>query len=510
VSVRRGSFIRFLFVALAGVASVFVHAAELSPLERRGREIYTRGEGAGEIVALVGDGQTKIAASVVPCGSCHGADGKGRAEGGIVPSDITSASLSISRDDTAQGGRKRGPYTNRSLTRAVSMGIDASGNQLGLTMPRYQMSLGDMNAVLSYLKKLDDVRDPGLTPETIRVGVLLPPRAHLSGVADAVRSVLRAFVDARNAGERLYDRRIELVFCDTDGAPAVRAAAAAAFIAREKPFALVSSFTDGADDELAAVAENNGIPLLATISSHAQSGSARRYVRDLVAGVADQTRALGQFISRRFPDARVVVLHGPDEPSQATAAVAARELQERGIPAVVRDSETPARALRDAGFNTILYAGAPGGLATLVAATRDLAWSPSILVSSALVHPDAVDPSRTTAHVYIALAIGPGDQKPDAVASWQKLSSAGGGSTLHQPAQFAALASAELLIAALQRAGRDLTRDKFLAAIDSITALETGLVPPLTFTPTRHVGSTGAHIVSIQAEGESVVWIDPG
>jgi hypothetical protein len=127
-----------------------------------------------------------------------------------------------------------------------------------------------------------------------------------------------------------------------------------------------------------------------------------------------------------------------------------------------------------------------------------------------LIHPEAVDPSRTTAHIYIALAIGPGDQKPDAVASWLKLSSADGGSTLHRPAQFAALASAELLIAALQRAGRDLTRDKFLAAIDSITALETGLVPPLTFTPARHVGSTGAYIVSIPPDGEAVLWIDPG
>jgi len=509
VSVPHGSFIHFLLFALAGVASVAIHASELSPLEKRGWEIYTRGEGAGEIVALVGDGQTKIAASVVPCGSCHGADGKGRAEGGIVPSDITSASLSISRDDTAQGGRKRGPYSNRLLTRAISMGIDSSGNQLGLTMPRYQMSLGDMNAVLAYLKKLDEVHDPGVTADTIRVGVLLPPRDHLAGVADAVRSVLRAFVDTRNAGERLYDRKIELVFCDSGGTPAARAAAATAFIAREKPFALVSSFTDGADDELAAVAEKYGIPLLATISSHAQSGSARRYVRDLVAGVSDQTRALGQFISRRFPNARVVVLRGPDEHSQATAAVAARELQERALAAVVRDSDTPARTLKEEGLDTILYAGPPEALATLLAATRDLAWSPSILVSSALIHPDAVDSSRTSAHVYIALAIGPGDQKPDAVASWQKLSSADGGSTLHQPAQFAALASAELLVAALQRAGRDLTRDRLLAAIDSITAFETGLVPSLTFTPTRHVGSTGAYIVSLAPEGE-VVWIDPG
>jgi ABC-type branched-subunit amino acid transport system substrate-binding protein len=492
---------------LAGAMAV--SAAELSPLERLGREVYTKGLGANtEIVALLGDGQTRIAAPVMPCASCHGADGKGREEGGIIPSDITSASLAVAHDDGARGGRKRGPYTDRLIKRAVTLGVDSAGNPLGPTMPRYQMSLGDMNALLAYLKKLGDLRDPGLEPDAIRIGVILPPRDHLGGVAEAVRNVLRAFASARNSTGLLFDRRIDLVFCDTEGSPAARAAAAAAFIKREQPFALVSSFTDGADDELAAVAEENGIPLLATISSHAQSSSAsRRYVRDLVAGVADQTRALGQFITRRLPKARVAILYGRDAHEKAIADVVAGELKTAGIPSTVSESTMPPRALKAGGIDTILYVGEPEELTALAAARRELDWRPTILVSSALMHPDALDRSPTAAPIYIALPIGPGDQTAEAVASWRKL---GTDDSQHQPAQFAALASAQLLIAALQRAGRDLTRDKLLAALDTISALETGLVPPLTFTSTRHVGSTGAYVVNLQGGEDEVVWIDPG
>jgi cytochrome c553 len=78
VSVRRS--IHHLFVLGAVAAAMVMNAAELSPLELRGREIYTKGRGDdAEIIALLGEGQTSINASVVPCASCHGADGKGRA-----------------------------------------------------------------------------------------------------------------------------------------------------------------------------------------------------------------------------------------------------------------------------------------------------------------------------------------------------------------------------------------------------------------------------------------------
>jgi ABC-type branched-subunit amino acid transport system substrate-binding protein len=127
-----------------------------------------------------------------------------------------------------------------------------------------------------------------------------------------------------------------------------------------------------------------------------------------------------------------------------------------------------------------------------------------------LIHPDALDRSRTKARVFVALPIGPGDQSPEAIAAWRKLTADDGASARHQLSQFGALASAHVLIAALQRAGRDLSREKFLDSVDVIAALETGFVPPLTFTPTRHVGSTGVYVVAVHSEAKDVVWVDPG
>ncbi len=65
---------------LAGVA----WGGELSDLEARGKEIYLTGttsDGAA-ITALMGDDRIEVPATALPCGSCHGADGRGRPEGG--------------------------------------------------------------------------------------------------------------------------------------------------------------------------------------------------------------------------------------------------------------------------------------------------------------------------------------------------------------------------------------------------------------------------------------------
>lgn len=480
----------------------------LSPLEQHGRRIYLQGQGDGSIEALVGSSEMPIAAAVVPCASCHGADGRGRPEGGIVPPDLTRAVLGTARDAGVSRTRERGPYTSRLIKRAISMGIDASGNQLDATMPRYRMSSKDMDALMAYLDKLGEIPDPGVTAEAVRIGVLLPPKGHLPGVRDAVRKALQAYVDERNRAGRIYDRKIELAFADCEGTPSERAAAAAKFVAAEKPFALVGSFTDGADEELAAMAEEQRIPLLATISSHARSDGSRRYVRDLVAGLHDQTRALAQFIGRNYPKARVAVLYGGADGAKAIAEAGAGELRKVGVTAAIEETSVAPRKLKDDGVEVVLYAGTPDALAGLAMATHELGWSPEVFVPSALIHPLALDRSRTSARFHIALPMGPDDQRPAAVNEWKKL--VGEDGARHQPSQFAALASAQLLVAGLERAGRELTRESFLSAIDGVVALDTGLVPPLTYSPSRHIGSTGAYVVSISGEQRDVVWIDPG
>ncbi|HEY6099302.1 MAG TPA: hypothetical protein VIW03_07720 [Anaeromyxobacter sp.] len=81
----------------------------------------------------------------MPCGSCHGEDGLGRAEGGTKPSSITWSELTKAYGHL-HGGRKHGPFDARSLGRAVTDGLDPAGNALDTAMPLYAMTPSDLSA----------------------------------------------------------------------------------------------------------------------------------------------------------------------------------------------------------------------------------------------------------------------------------------------------------------------------------------------------------------------------
>ncbi len=63
--------------------------------------------------------------------------------------------------------------------------------------------------------------------------------------------------------------------------------------------------------------------------------------------------------------------------------------------------------------------------------------------------------------------------------------------------QVAALGSAMVLVEGLSRAGRDLSRQKLLAALESLQGFETGLMPRLSYNADRRIGSYGAYVVKV-------------
>ena len=75
-----------------------------------------------------------------------------------------------------------------------------------------------------------------------------------------------------------------------------------------------------------------------------------------------------------------------------------------------------------------------------------------------------------------------------------------------------ALSAAKLLIYGLQKAGREVTRDKVIETLEKLYHFDTGQTPPLTFSPNRRVGALGAHIIEVDLEKKQLLlpstWIE--
>ena len=185
---------------LANAKAIIDAIDSLRPSETRGRELFMNGPPGG---ATIGDATVEAA---MACASCHGASGRGRTEGGIAAPEITWEALSRS-------SKKRAAYDARHVIRAVTLGFDSSGNTLAAAMPRYRLTRADADELIAYLRRLDTLREPGITDDTIRIGALVP---------EQFRSLLQSWADNVNANGGIYARRIEMRFDEEDVFVALR------------------------------------------------------------------------------------------------------------------------------------------------------------------------------------------------------------------------------------------------------------------------------------------------
>jgi mono/diheme cytochrome c family protein len=165
----------------------------LTPQERRGKAIYMRGESpAGhDIAATVGE--LDIPASTLTCAGCHGLRGEGKTEGGVTAGNLSWANLIKPYGHTHPTGRKHGPFDERMFARSLAEGMDPSGNELAVAMPRFKMAAEDVADLIAYLKRIEADKDPGLTESSVKVGTILPATGALAESGAAMKQVLTAY-----------------------------------------------------------------------------------------------------------------------------------------------------------------------------------------------------------------------------------------------------------------------------------------------------------------------------
>jgi ABC-type branched-subunit amino acid transport system substrate-binding protein len=80
----------------------------------------------------------------------------------------------------------------------------------------------------------------------------------------------------------------------------------------------------------------------------------------------------------------------------------------------------------------------------------------------------------------------------------------------HDAARFSAFAAAKILVEGLKLAGKDLSREGLMTALEGLYEFDTGLTPKISFGPNRRIGALGAYIVTIDPEKKlfpaSVEW----
>jgi ABC-type branched-subunit amino acid transport system substrate-binding protein len=497
-------------------------ARGLTPQERRGRAIYTRGESPSgrEITALVGE--LDVPASTVTCAGCHGARGEGKTEGGVTAGNLTWANLLKPYGHTHPTGRKHGPFDEAAFARALADGVDPAGNTMLNAMPRFKMSPEDVADLIAYVKRIEDDRDPGLSDATVRVGAILPSKGALAELGASMRDVLNAFFDDVNVKGGIFNRRVELQLAESGGDAAQTAESARKLVREGQVFALVSGLSAGADRELASLVQEDEVPFVGPSTLMPQTGfGANRYIFYLLPGMTEQARALVNFNSQRQTTAKSSIALVYAEGEIGTAAAAAVEEQCAKVGCGELKKVSYARSKFDApslvrtlkGADAVFFFGSPGDETAFIKEADAASWRPDIFLLGAMTGRDllASVPAGFGGKVFLSFPTIPADVTAEGEGELRALASKYKFPLRHAAAQLSALAAAKLLAEGLERGGKDLSREKLITALEGLYDYETGLTPRVTFGPNRRVGAAGTYVVRVDAERKEFVltggWI---
>lgn len=509
---------RLLAVSALGLlVALPAGAGTLTPQEEAGRRIYHEGASpSGALLqALVGPQSTPVAGSTLPCVNCHGADGLGRPEGAVKPSIITWRELSKSYGHRHENGREHPAFNEQGVVEALTFGKDPAGNRLDSAMPRYVMSHADLSALIAYLKKIDADVDPGIAPERLRIGLLLPTQGRLAELGQAVSGVIQAYVDGINDKGGIFGRKIELVRAEFADDPKQAVANAERLVRQENVFALLNPFTAGVEREISRLAEEAKIPVVGPFTLFPDSTLAvNRYTFFVLPGLREQGMALARFAvaDLKLDNPAVAIVHPAGDGYADTVQAVEGQLKERRWERIRRATYAPGQLpdaklvgeLQQRGVQVVFFLGSDAELAALGRLVRDAIWSPYLLAPGAKVARAAADlPTTFGNRVYLAYPSLPRDVTAKGAAAMAEMQKKRNLGNRHQPAQISAYASAQVLEEGLKRAGRDLSRARLVDNLENLFSFESNVTPSISYGPNRRIGALGAHIVRVDLSTHS-------
>ncbi len=507
---------------VAGAAA----GAGLTEQEARGKVIYYQGESVSgrEITAYVGQTLVPLPASAVPCVGCHGADGLGRPEAGVEPSNITWSHLTKPYGTRSGAGRRRPAYDAQTAIRSIVEGLDAAGNPLDPSMPRYDIDPENMADLVAYMKRLEFDVDPGVAASAIRVGTVLPAGGPTDSLGATIKAVVEAYFDDINRGGGIYGRRLELQVASAPTRDLVLERGST-LIQSGDVFALVAPVIVGLEAELGELVEAHGIPVIGPFTqSPADADTLQRFTFYLFAGLTVQARALLDYASSqlglRAPRVGVVYVQvgqGRQAAREIRGHAARRQWPEPllvGYAPGEMDVAAIAAQMHTADTQAVVLLGVGPEMLALAREGAERGWAPYLLMAGSRVDKTLFElPSVFRGRVFLAYPTAPSDQTATGKREFARFHQRHALPRKHVPAQITAYTAAKVLVEGLKKSGRALSRDTLITALEALHKYETGLTPPLTYSTNRRIGALGAHIVGVDLEEQRFAaeskWIAP-
>lgn len=382
----------------------------------------------------------------------------------------------------------------------------------------FNWKIGSAVLALAALTGVQVHAEPGVTQDTIKIGIFAPMTG-TSAIFGRYTTGVRAYYNMINAQGGVNGRKIEVVLEDDGCNPATAVAASKRLVEQEGVFAVHGGVCTAAVMAVKKELQRENVPFM-------NLGAAGASLVDPIASnlfsplpnttVVAQT--LVNFAMSRPDTKRIAIISHPDDWGKSQLDPAIQLLKDKYKIDVVENVTMERGAtditpqilkLRAAKPDVVLAFLYPTETAIFVKAAHKYALEAPLLGCFGAPYEDTVrrvDDPAATKNLFIFHALGGAAEGPE-LAKWvdmiKKYGSVEGEIGDYD---LSGIGGAQVVVEALKKAGPDLTRAKFIDALNGIKDFDTGVLSaPISFSADDHAGvKSGEMMTSVDGKLASV------
>ncbi len=558
--------IQSLLLLIAGLSAIFPVWSDSQTDTALGERLYKQGIlASGEPLQATTQGDITFSGSQFSCVNCHRASGYGSSEGGNYVLPITGPALYRQRDlDRADIFKKlfkeyqpkrfkarmrmpqmRPAYTDESLAKAIKEGVDPTGRQLDLLMPKYKLPDQDMDNLVAYLKQLTVKDDPGVDAEKLYFATVVSDKID-PDKRRAMLETMRKFIvwmnldtkgDLRNPNfsphyrtefikaYRLWDLQV----WELKGEPNTWAEQLANYYSKRPVFAVISGMINGPWQPVQQFCESGKIPCLFPHTQLPDLTKPPSYSVFFTRGLTLEAEVIGHYLKDKTDAAeptQIIQLHNtslsgsvPADVLSATFKDSKRfQIQDRGFSgAEALTAELEKILASDSHPDTlILWPGEHTNAATKWLINNPQVAKTVFLPSEALVDEYQNWPAQANDYLFFSYP----NELPEAyhprafrVRAWMNTRRL---DITDQRLQFNTYYALTMLQYGLEHIIDNFSRDYLLEYIEheAENALNPGTFPRLSLGPGQRFASRGAYVMKFDMDSQHKIvpvsdWIVP-
>jgi branched-chain amino acid transport system substrate-binding protein len=341
---------------------------------------------------------------------------------------------------------------------------------------------------------------PGVTDTEIKLGSHFALSQSPAAAYAPIILGMRAYFDYVNDQGGVNGRKITFIVGDDHYNPPDALEVVRKLVEQDSVFAIVAGLGEASHSAVYKYLEERGVPDLFITAGLLKWSEP--VVKTRFAGSVDfvtEGRMLGKYVAENYPGKKLGLLLQNDEMGVdsekglnmalegSDVQVVAKEMYE----AINFDATAQTQRLRNAGAEVVIAFAIPPQAASLVKTAREtLNWDVPILVSGIDVSEIFIDlAGAENSEGIVSIVMGHQIYETDQPGIQQHIEimqKYGGGT---EPSNFSLYGAAmgELTVEGLKRAGRDLTRESLVDALESIRGWYcSACMVPISFSPTDH------------------------